>query len=384
MDPIGFGGYRIALEDPEQEAALRDALLGGIRLLDTSANYGDGESEQLMGKVLHELFDSGEITREEVTVVSKVGYVQGKNFELAVQRIREGRPFPEMVEYTSGLWHCISPDFLEDQLTRSLERLKLDYLDFYLLHNPEYFLKQSSDHPEYYRRIENAFHHLEKEVASGRIRAYGISSNTFPDPKDSQAYTSLEAVHGIAEAIRPDHHFKVIQFPLNLIEAGAALERNNSGKTVLQYAREHGILTLANRPLNAFTGEQLLRLADFPERNQAEVLGRLKDTLTQAMGIERHYPGEEIVPSAKIAWGHILKQNFERLSELDQWRQILANQARPTLRRAFAELEPRYAKWCADYRVASENLFQAFTHFLEWQAGAESRRILDALLRGAP
>ncbi|MGZ3689427.1 MAG: aldo/keto reductase, partial [Bdellovibrionota bacterium] len=295
-----------------------------------------------------------------------------------------GSELSELVRHSEGLWHSIHPDFLRDQITDSLDRLQMETIDVYLLHNPEYFLKQSSDHPEYYRRIENAFHHLEKEVASGRIRAYGISSNTFPDPKDSQAYTSLEAVHGIAEAIRPDHHFKVIQFPLNLIEAGAALERNNSGKTVLQYAREHGILTLANRPLNAFTGEQLLRLADFPERNQAEVLGRLKDTLTQAMGIERHYPGEEIVPSAKIAWGHILKQNFERLSELDQWRQILANQARPTLRRAFAELEPRYAKWCADYRVASENLFQAFTHFLEWQAGAESRRILDALLRGAP
>ena len=38
-----------------------------------------------------------------------------------------------------GCWHCLHPEFLQDQLTRSLDRLQLETLDVCLLHNPEYF-----------------------------------------------------------------------------------------------------------------------------------------------------------------------------------------------------------------------------------------------------
>ena len=49
-----------------------------------------------------------------------------------------------MVEYADGLWHCIHPDWLADQLTRSLDRLGLETLDLLLLHNPEYFLADAA------------------------------------------------------------------------------------------------------------------------------------------------------------------------------------------------------------------------------------------------
>jgi aryl-alcohol dehydrogenase-like predicted oxidoreductase len=76
-----------------------------------------------------------------------------------------------VVEYADGLEHCIHPDFLDDQIGRSLERLGLDALDGYLIHNPEYYLgwahKQGFDSEraavqEYYRRIDQAFRHLER------------------------------------------------------------------------------------------------------------------------------------------------------------------------------------------------------------------------------
>jgi len=110
-------------------------------LIDTSANYADGGSETLVGQVLGKLIDSGELARDEVVVVSKVGYLQGQNYALSPERKQQGRPFPELVEYGEGLEHCIHPDFLRDQLNRSLERLNLETLDFYLLHNPEYYLE---------------------------------------------------------------------------------------------------------------------------------------------------------------------------------------------------------------------------------------------------
>ena len=118
----GFGGYRISAGVSHHEMALRKALGEGINLIDTSANYADGGSETLVGQVLEKLIDSGDLARDEVAVVSKVGYLQGKNYALSQERKQQGRPFPELVEYGEGLEHCIHPDFLRDQLIRSCNR----------------------------------------------------------------------------------------------------------------------------------------------------------------------------------------------------------------------------------------------------------------------
>src|SRR5829696_3292339 len=115
---VGFGGYRTGRSDPNHRAALRAALAAGVNLIDTSSNYMLGDSERLVGQAVA----SSGIAREEV-VVSKIGYVQGPNLDLARQREAAGQPFPEMMKYMDGCWHCISPEFLDDQLGRALERL---------------------------------------------------------------------------------------------------------------------------------------------------------------------------------------------------------------------------------------------------------------------
>jgi aryl-alcohol dehydrogenase-like predicted oxidoreductase len=51
------------------------ALLGGVNLIDTSTNYADGSSETYIGNVL------ARHRREELIVISKVGHVQGHQFE---------------------------------------------------------------------------------------------------------------------------------------------------------------------------------------------------------------------------------------------------------------------------------------------------------------
>ena len=130
VSQAGFGCYRVSTGVNHHKTALQKALGEGINLIDTSSNYADGGSESLVGKVLEDLIASGELSREKTVVVSKVGYLQGHNCELSRERKQEGRPFPELVEYSEGLEHCIHPEFLMDQLNRSLERLKLQTLDF--------------------------------------------------------------------------------------------------------------------------------------------------------------------------------------------------------------------------------------------------------------
>ena len=275
----GFGGYRISSGVAHHEKALKSAIRSGINLIDSSANYADGGSETLIGQVLGELISAGQVNREQIIIISKVGYLQGENYALSRQRKSEGRSFQELVEYSQGLEHCIHPEFIEDQLTRSLARLNLETLDGYLLHNPEYYLGWADKNglsiedarKEYYRRIQAAFEHLEKEVEQNRIRFYGISSNTFPAAVGDPEFTCLETVWEIAESISADHKFRIVQMPFNLLEPGAVLEANQSAdRSALAFAGQKGLGVLINRPLNAFTSNRLFRLADLPQTKRLE------------------------------------------------------------------------------------------------------------------
>ncbi len=288
---LGFGGYRIDDRTPEHAAALEKALLGGINLVDTSTNYTDGSSETCIGNVL------ASYRREELIVVSKVGYVQGQALTMARAREQRGAAFPEMVKYTDGCWHCIHPEFLADQLERSLGRLRVEKVDVYLLHNPEYFFTDATKRhksgslealrEEFYDRIRRAFSHLEGEVRSGRIGFYGVSSNTFVVPASNPEATSLERMWTIAGEVALEHHFGVAQLPANLFESGAMLTRNclTGNRTALEFAQEHDLAVLVNRPLNAFYREQLIRLADTPLRSP-EVHARLDPFLPPAYRAE--------------------------------------------------------------------------------------------------
>ncbi|MBK7092591.1 MAG: aldo/keto reductase [bacterium] len=271
VSPIAFGSYRIDTSFPEHREALHFALRSGVNLIDTSTNYTDGGSELLIGSVIEDIENSGTIGRDEFVIVSKVGYLQGRVYRLSQNLKNDDRGYPDLVNYSVGLEHCIHPTFIEDQLTASLSRLNCGSIDVYLLHNPEYYLSWAKRNDidvekareEYYRRIRLAFEHLEKERSRGRIRCYGISSNTFPVSADEYEFTSFERVIGIAGEISPLHHFKVIQMPFNLIENGCAVIGSQTGElTVLELARRHNIALLANRPLNAIYKNGLVRLSE--------------------------------------------------------------------------------------------------------------------------
>jgi aryl-alcohol dehydrogenase-like predicted oxidoreductase len=224
---VGFGDYRIDDRTPEHAAAVEMALRGGINLIDTSTNSTDGASESCIGNVL------ARREREEFIVVSKVGYVQGQALAMARSREQRGSALPEMVKYTEGCWHCIHPEFLADQLGRSLARLRVETVEVYLLHNPEcFFTDATKKRPsvslealrhEFYDRIRRAFVHLEGEVAKGRIGCYGVSSNTFVVPTSDPEAISIERMWTIAGEVAREHHFAVVQLPANLFESGAMM-----------------------------------------------------------------------------------------------------------------------------------------------------------------
>ncbi len=283
---VGYGSYRVHNQSEEHITTLKEAIKAGCNLIDTSTNYTDGGSESLIGDVLCDLIAGEKIRREEIIVVSKVGYMQGKNLDEAMQREQTGQPFAEVVKYMEGCWHCIHPDFLVDQWNHSANRLGLETIDVYLLHNPEYFLSDAqkrsrnstnfnNSQESFYDRVYRAFVQMEQLALNGKIRFYGISSNTFPSPKTDFEHASLHrvyeaackagaTVHGDSRA----NNFKVIQLPYNLLEHGALTTVNNeidrNYVTVLEGAISLGIGVLVNRPLNAIVNNRMTRLAQHP------------------------------------------------------------------------------------------------------------------------
>ncbi len=366
VSALGFGAYRVVEQSGEHRAALAAALEAGVNLVDTSTNYGGGSSETLVGQVLGELVASGAVARDEIVVVSKVGYLEGTILDEARSRAAAGDPWPEVVKFDEQAWHCIHPAFLEAELTRSLARLGLETLDFCLLHNPEQFLleavrKKAGEldvaRGAFYAGVEAAFRHLEREVARGRIAAYGVSSNTLAAPATDPGATDVARLHAAAlRAGGERHSFRLVELPLNLLEGGGLGEAG-----AIATAARLGLGVLVNRPLNAVDGAALLRLSDLPPRvgEAPEVAPRLAElALLEGDLRETFFPrlrtpdGAE-PPEGLLAWADRLNATMDSFGSLEQWLELEQRVVRPhtrrvldTLDRAFAgELRQRWLAW---------------------------------------
>jgi aryl-alcohol dehydrogenase-like predicted oxidoreductase len=409
VSQAGFGCYRVSTGVPHHKAAFQKSLRQGINLIDTSSNYADGGSESLVGEVLEDLITSADLSRENIVVVSKIGYLQGHNYELSRRRKQEGRPFPELVEYGEGLEHCIHPQFLKDQLNRSLDRLKLKTLDFCLLHNPEYYLEwaQKNGHPleatraEYYRRIRKAFEYLEEEVVRGRIRYYGISSNTFPAAPDQPDFTCLATVWGIAESLDASHHFRLIQLPLNLMEPGAVLEKNQpDSDSVLEFARHKGLGVLINRPLNAFYKNQLIRLAQAPtsvRQAKDEIVRKIQFLSKSEKSLWMKFlPAIDAPPPLRarikeqIAVGDILKHHWLNFGTYENWRQVEKGNLRPRIEGVMDFMAPYgsqnedISNWITSHQTRTEEAFDAVTSIYAEEAARRIDRIRRVMAAADP
>ncbi|MGE0324148.1 MAG: aldo/keto reductase [Polyangiaceae bacterium] len=430
---LGFGGYRVDQGHPGHRMALLRALQSGINLIDTSTNYTGGQSEELVGSALSELHAQGVVKREAVVVVSKVGYVQGPNLDKAKQRIQQGKPYPDMVEYSDDCWHCLHPEWIEDQLTDSLARLGLETLDVYLLHNPEYFLSHAAEtgraqtpdqlsetREAFYARVTQAFEQLEREVRRGRIAAYGVSSNTLVREADHPEATNLGRLLECAEKAaqnvlkRTSNHFRVIQLPFNLVEAGAALTLNHQGasgaESVLSAAQHAGLEVLVNRPLNAITDGGLLRLAEPPAQILEENTVALPAAQSRVAGLEQEYrrnfapdlrapKGSPLKPESFFNWAELLgvlhgnTLDESKIGSLIAWHDLEQRVIARETGRYLSALDNAFAgqrgeawrEWRGRYVRALDEYISA----LRQQAAAASARslkpVVEALARaGAP
>ena len=129
MPILGFGVFQIP--DPAAcEQAVLDAISVGYRSIDTAASYGNEES---VGRAIA----ASGVDRKELFITTKL-WIQSQGYEGTLQAFEQ-----------------------------SMQKLGLDYLDLYLIHQP-------------YGDVFGAWRAMEKLYKEGRIRAIGIS-NFHPD-----------------------------------------------------------------------------------------------------------------------------------------------------------------------------------------------------------
>ena len=265
MSNFAFGTYRITNKNPQHIQALKEAINSGVKLIDTSSNYMDGEAELAIAEVMKTFDDD---IRDNVEIVTKFGYIQGSNMAL-----HKEDPFEDVVEYMSDCYHSISPSFMRDQLTRSLKRLELSSIDCYLIHNPEYYIYDGLNKNKpmdeildgMYDRIFDVFVALEEEINTGRIRSYGISSNSFSKPSNHPEFLPYEdlvtlAIKAAKYVKNSQHSFTTIELPINLLE--------KDGLRCASWAKKNNLRVLVNRPLNAQKDGMMFRLADYDESRE--------------------------------------------------------------------------------------------------------------------
>ena len=112
---IGFGTYRIYENNLEHFDALMYALNNGVRTIDTSTNYTNGQSELLIGRVIKQVRHT--ISRDEIRIISKVGYIQGDS----LSRVKENNNIKDLVKYNENCFHSIDADFIHSELSLSLK-----------------------------------------------------------------------------------------------------------------------------------------------------------------------------------------------------------------------------------------------------------------------
>ncbi|RZJ90626.1 MAG: aldo/keto reductase [Chryseobacterium sp.] len=129
MPVLGFGVYQIN-DAAACEKAVVDAIEAGYRLIDTASAYGN---EEAVGNAIKK---SG-VAREELFITTKL-WISGAGYDQAKKAFEV-----------------------------SLNKLQLDYLDLYLIHQP-------------YGDVYGSWRAMEELYKDGRIKAIGVS-NFHPD-----------------------------------------------------------------------------------------------------------------------------------------------------------------------------------------------------------
>src|SRR5438067_12875844 len=167
---IGLGAWQLANPDwgvydrAEALRVVQQALDAGCDFFDTAPPYGGGRSEKLLGRALAGV-------RPSVTICTKCGH--------SAERYSESGQGPTNLDVAA----------LRPSLEASLRRLRTDYVDVLLLHNPPVVLLNGTRAPH--------FEEMERLKAEGKLRVYGVSLDHRKELERALATTWIAELAGL-------------------------------------------------------------------------------------------------------------------------------------------------------------------------------------------
>lgn len=256
VSAIGLGTY-LGESDEKSDEMYKQSIITsisqGMNFIDTAINYRYQRSERMISEALQELYETG-IERDMIILSTKGGYIpfmENQKTSALKYYIDKGIVLASDVVDEC---HSLAPSFLQDQINKSLKNMQVDSIDLYYLHNPEVQLFEISE-ALFEERLMEAFILLENNVKQGKIQRYGIATwNGFRQKKETKGLLQLSKLLAIAEKIAgPNHHFKAVQLPYNLVMLEAIKianqEHEEGHRTILHIAKEHNISIIVSAPL---------------------------------------------------------------------------------------------------------------------------------------
>ncbi|MBS4203057.1 aldo/keto reductase [Lederbergia citrea] len=264
MPILGLGVFQIQ-DESECEQVVYDAINAGYRLIDTAASY---LNEEAVGRAIKR----SDLPREELFITTKL-WVQDAGYESA-----------------------------KKAFSRSLERLQLDYLDLYLIHQP-------------YGDIYGSWRAMEELYREGKIRAIGVS-NFYPD-RLVDLITHNEVVPAV-----------------NQIETHVFCQQIESAK----FMKENNVQIESWGPFaegknGMFQNEILVSIAEKHNKSVAQVILRW---LTQrgVVAIPKSVRKERLIENINIFDFELSQEDMEIITTLDTKKSLF-----------FSHNDPEIVKW---------------------------------------
>lgn len=247
MPILGFGVFQIT--DPNEcEQCVYEAIKAGYRLIDTAASY---LNEEAVGRAIKR---SG-VAREELFITTKL-WVQDTGYERTKKAFK-----------------------------KSLERLQLDYLDLYLIHQP-------------FGDVHGSWRAMEELYRDGKVRAIGVSN--FQEDRLIDLILHNEVVPAV-----------------NQVETHPFNQQIESAK----FMKEHHVQIESWAPFaegknNLFQNEVLVSIAEKYNKSVAQVVLRWL-TQREIVAIPKSAHKERIIENFNIFDFELSREDMSKIAGLD-------------------------------------------------------------------
>ncbi len=210
---MNLGGYSDKLTKLENEylafSALNQSITSGFYRFDHADIYMKGNSEKIFGQ----FFSKSGIERNEIWIQSKAGIIL-KN-----------------TDFQSNHYNS-SKEYLKTKILQSIENLKCDYLDSFLIHRPDLLT-----HPNEIGEV------LDEFLSKGIIKSFGVSNFTKTQIEYYNHYLPVEIKYN-------QIHLSLLQTDLfmNMINQNQyGIETGNNG--LIEFCKVNDIEIQAYSPL---------------------------------------------------------------------------------------------------------------------------------------